>query len=155
MIQRIQTVYLAVATLLMALSLILPIAVFQVSGVEYELGAFSLHNDAESITYPVIWMGSILAAATVLPLLIIFLFKNRLLQIRLCVSEIVLLLGSATFLALYCYRLCDVLSEMFTNLNFTLGFAALMPVVAIIPVVLAIRGIAKDEALVRSLDRIR
>ena len=28
-------------------------------------------------------------------------------------------------------------------------------VVAIIPVVLAIRGIARDEALVRSLDRIR
>jgi NSS family neurotransmitter:Na+ symporter len=31
----------------------------------------------------------------------------------------------------------------------------MMPVVAIIPVVLAIRGIARDEALVRSLDRIR
>jgi hypothetical protein len=37
----------------------------------------------------------------------------------------------------------------------TVGFASLMPVVAIIPVALAIRGIARDEALIRSLDRIR
>ena len=93
--------------------------------------------------------------AALLPLVTIFIYKNRLTQIRLCVSELVLLVGSIAFVALYCYRLCDVLKEMFPELNFTLGFAALMPVVSIVPVVLAIRGIAKDEALVRSLDRIR
>ena len=77
-------------------------------------------------------------------------------QIRLCVSEIVLLLGSAAFVALYCYRVCTLLQTIISgDINFTLGFASLMPVVSIIPVVLAIRGIAKDEALVRSLDRIR
>jgi hypothetical protein len=64
----------------------------------------------------------------------------------------VLLLGSAVLIGLYCYRLCDILVDY---LVFTLGFASLMPIVAIIPVALAIRGIARDEALVRSLDRIR
>ena len=77
------------------------------------------------------------------------------LQIRLCVSAIVLLVGSAAFIGLYCYRLCDLLASLEGDKVFTLGFASLMPVVAIIPVVLAIRGIARDEALVRSLDRIR
>ena len=154
MIQIIQTVYLAVATLLMALSLILPIAVFQVSGGEYELGAFSLHNDAESITYPVIWMGIILAAATVLPLLIIFLFKNRTLQIRLCAVEVVLLLGSFAFMGIF-YFCSDTIFDGLIIQNEYFGMGAIMPILSAILIVLAARAIFKDEVLVRSLDRIR
>ena len=65
------------------------------------------------------------------------------------------MIGSAAFIAIYCYRMYDVLSDMFGDLAFMPGFAAFMPIVAIIPIMLAIRSIAKDEALVRSLDRIR
>ena len=100
-------------------------------------------------------MGIVLAVATLLPFITIFIFKRRLVQIRLCVSEIVLLLGSLLFIALYCYRMYDVLSQMFDTLNFTLGFASLMPLISIIFVALAMRAVARDEALVRSLDRIR
>ena len=96
-----------------------------------------------------------LTVAAALPLVTIFLYKKRMAQIRFCVSEIVLLLGSVVFIALYCYRLCVVLAELMPELHFTLGFASLMPIIAIILVILAIRGIARDEALVRSLDRIR
>ena len=155
MIQRIQTIYLLLATALMSLTLFLPLATIWEGGNEIVVKAFFVNGEMGFKAPLPIYMGIVFSITTLLPLVTIFLFKKRLAQIRLCVSEIVLLLGSATFVALYCYRLCDVLSEMFTNLNFTLGFAALMPVVAIIPVVLAIRGIAKDEALVRSLDRIR
>ena len=155
MIQRIQTLYLLLATALMSLTLFLPLATIWEGGNEMVVKAFFADGEMGFKAPLPIYMGIVLTAATLLPLVTIFLFKKRLVQIRLCVSAIVLLLGSAGFIALYCYRLCDVLSEMFTNLNFTLGFASLMPVVAIIPVVLAIRGIAKDEALVRSLDRIR
>ena len=155
MIQRIQTIYLLLATALMSLTLFLPLATIWEGGNEIVVKAFFVNGEMGFKALLPIYMGIVFSITTLLPLVTIFLFKKRLAQIRLCVSEIVLLLGSATFVALYCYRLCDVLSEMFTNLNFTLGFAALMPVVAIIPVVLAIRGIAKDEALVRSLDRIR
>ena len=155
MIQRIQTLYLLLATALMSLTLFLPLATIWEGGNEMVVKAFFADGEMGFKAPLPIYMGIVLTAATLLPLVTIFLFKKRLAQIRLCVSAIVLLLGSAGFIALYCYRLCDVLSEMFTNLNFTLGFASLMPVVTIIPVVLAIRGIAKDEALVRSLDRIR
>ena len=155
MIQRIQTLYLLLATALMSLTLFLPLAPIWEGGNEMVVKAFFADGEMGFKAPLPIYMGIVLTAATLLPLVTIFLFKKRLVQIRLCVSAIVLLLGSAGFIALYCYRLCDVLSEMFTNLNFTLGFASLMPVVTIIPVVLAIRGIAKDEALVRSLDRIR
>ena len=152
MIQRIQTLYLLLATAMMSLTLFLPLATIVYGGNELVLKAFTL-SGVESIegTLPV-YLGAFLALTTALLLVIIFLYKKRLVQIRLCVSAIVLLLGSAGLIGLYCYRLCDILSG---DLIFTLGFASLMPVVAIIPVVLAIRGIARDEALVRSLDRIR
>ena len=152
MIQRIQTLYLLLATAMMSLTLFLPLATIVYGGNELILKAFTL-NGLEGVegTLPV-YLGAFLAVTTALLLVIIFIYKKRLVQIRLCVSAIVLLLGSATLIGLYCYRLCDILTG---DLVFTLGFASLMPIVAIIPVSLAIRGIARDEALVRSLDRIR
>ena len=152
MIQRIQTLYLLLATAMMSLTLFLPLATIVYGGNELILKAFTL-NGIEGVegTLPV-YLGAFLAVTTALLLVIIFIYKKRLVQIRLCVSAIVLLLGSATLIGLYCYRLCDILTG---DLVFTLGFASLMPIVAIIPVSLAIRGIARDEALVRSLDRIR
>ena len=155
MIQRIQTIYLLLATVLMSLALCLPLATIWQGGNELVVKAFFLDGEMGFKAPLPIYLGIVMAIAALLPLVTIFIYKNRLTQIRLCVSELVLLVGSIAFVALYCYRLCDVLKEMFPELNFTLGFAALMPVVSIIPVVLAIRGIAKDEALVRSLDRIR
>ena len=152
MIQRIQTLYLLLATAMMSLTLFLPLATIVYGGNELVLKAFTV-SGVEGIGMPLpIYLGLLLAATTALLLVIIFIYKKRLVQIRLCVSAIVLLLGSAALIGLYCYRLCDILTS---ELVFTLGFASLMPVVAIIPVVLAIRGIARDEALVRSLDRIR
>ena len=155
MIQRIQTIYLLLATILMSLALCLPLATIWQGGNELVVKAFFLDGEMGFKAPLPIYMGIVLAVATVLPFITIFIYKKRLAQIRLCVSELVLLVGSIAFIALYCYRLCDVLKEMFPELNFTLGIASLMPVASIILVILAIRGIAKDEALVRSLDRIR
>ena len=155
MIQRIQTVYLLLAAVLMSLTLFLPLATIWQGDHEVVVKTW-FADGAVGFKAPLpLYLGIILSIATALPFVTIFLYKKRMAQIRICVSEIVLLLGSAAFIALYCYRLCEVLAEMMTDLNFTLGFASLMPFVAIIFVVLAIRGIARDEALVRSLDRIR
>ncbi len=155
MIQRIQTLYLLLAAVLMSLTLFLPLATIWQGGNEIIIKAWFADGTVGFKAPLPLYLGIILSVATALPFVTIFLYKKRMTQIRLCVSEIVLLLGSVAFIALYCYRMCDVLAELMQELNFTLGFAALMPVVAIIPMVLAIRGIAKDEALVRSLDRIR
>ena len=152
MIQRIQTLYLLLAAALMSLTLFLPLATIMQGGNELVVKAFTLSGVEGFEGSLPLYLGAFLAVTTALLLVIIFLFKKRLLQIRLCVSAIVLLLGSAILIGLYCYRLCDILAG---DLIFTLGFASLMPVVAIIPVALAIRCIARDEALVRSLDRIR
>lgn len=156
MIQRIQTIYLLLATALMSLTLFMPLATIWQGNEELVIRTFGVSGTLGFEAALPLYLGIVLAATTLLPLVTIFLFKKRLVQIRLCVSEIVLLLGSLAFVALYCYRICSLVAEAIAGeLNFTLGFASLMPVLSIILVVLAMRGIAKDEALVRSLDRIR
>ena len=72
MIQRIQSLYLLVATILMGVTLFAPVASFTVaSGEVYTLSAFELSSTTASQS--TIWMGIILVVATVLPLITIFL----------------------------------------------------------------------------------
>ena len=152
MIQRIQSLYLLLASAFMSLTLFMPIATFVVDGQTYELTAFSL--TCGEMSQSTIWLGIILAIATALPLITIFLFKKRTLQIRLCAVEVVLLIGSLVLVALY-YWLTSRLFEGLVIEHRQFGWAAPMPIVALVLSYLASRAIFKDEVLVRSLDRIR
>ncbi|MBR4994621.1 MAG: DUF4293 domain-containing protein [Alistipes sp.] len=155
MIQRIQTLYLLGVVALMATALFTPLAYFVAGTQVYELGAFSLKAaEADAAGQSTMYMGVIVALAAVVPLIALFLFKNRMLQIRLCAVELVLLAGAEIFMAIY-YYLSD---RMFSQMEFhTQGFriAIIFPIIALILDYLALRAIFKDEALVRSLDRIR
>lgn len=155
MIQRIQSLYLVAVVALMATALLTPLAYFAAGSNVYELFAFELVNQTnDAASQSTIYMGVIVALATIIPLITIFLYKNRMLQIRLCAVEFVLLLGAQIFMALYYY----LGNRMFEQLEFhTQGIriAIIFPLVAIILDYLALRAIFKDEMLVRSLDRIR
>lgn len=154
MIQRIQSLYLLLATILMGITLFTPIASFTVStGDIYILSAFSL-SSIEALQ-STIWMGILMVLAAVLPLVTIFLFKRRMLQVRLCAVEIVLLLGCIAFEAIYFWlsganALADIGVE---HRHF--GWAAIMPIVSLVFVALAAKATFKDEITVRSFDRIR
>ena len=155
MLQRIQTLYLLGIVALMVAALFTPLAYF-VAGTEvYELFAFSLKAEgATEAGQSTMYMGVIVALAILLPLVTIFCFKNRMLQIRLCAVELVLLAGAEIFMAIYYY----LSNRMFSMMEFhTQGFriAIIFPIVALILDYLALRAIFKDETLVRSLDRIR
>ena len=149
MIQRIQTLYLLIATALMAVAIFTPVAQFFDGTQEYTLTAFALKDAAGVTAQPALYMGILLALAGLLPFIVIFLFKNRQLQIRLCGAEIVLLLGSVIVMGIYFY----LSTRLFDVSSLKIGIA--MPLIAIIFVALAIRSIFRDEVLVRSLDRIR
>ena len=155
MIQRIQSLYLVAVVALMATALLTPLAYFAAGSNIYELFAFELVNQAnDAASQSTIYMGVVVALATIIPLITIFLYKNRMLQIRLCAVELVLLLGAQIFMALYYY----LGNRMFEQLEFhTQGIriAIIFPLLAIILDYLALRAIFKDEMLVRSLDRIR
>lgn len=152
MIQRIQTLYLLIAIAFMAVALFSPLAVFDVGNEEFTLSAFSLSGSAAS--RGTLWLGILLAAAAVLPLVTLFLFKRRQLQIRLCAVELVLLVGSLVFIGIY-YWLSNRMFTGFDTTHQRLAIGALMPLLSAIVVWLAMRAIFRDEVLVRSLDRIR
>jgi hypothetical protein len=80
----------------------------------------------------------------------IFKFKNRILQMRLCIINIFLLVGS---LALAYYFIAFAFSDFQDTVHYKI--VALMPILAIIFNFLAYKGIQKDEKLVKSIDRIR
>ena len=154
MIQRIQTLYLVVITSLMAITLFAPIATFTVAtGDVYTLSAFELSNG--QLSQSTIWMGILLVLATVLPLVTIFLFKNRQLQLRLCGAEVVLLIGAIVFVGIYYWLSGANALENVGVEHRSFGWAAIMPLLSLVMVFLAARSIFKDEVLVRSLDRIR
>ena len=154
MIQRIQTLYLLLAALLTGACLFLPLAHYTDGTAEYTLRA-SMLSDGESVSMlPTLYLCILMALSTLLPFVTIFLFKHRLLQVRLCVVELVLLAGCVIMEGIYCYLAYRAVSELPFG-AVSIGVWTILPLIAIVFVVLAFRAIFRDEMLVRSLDRIR
>ena len=154
MIQRIQTLYLLVVAGLMAVTLFAPLAWFAGDAGQFSLYAFSLQTAAGEAVQPTTYLGAVLALACALPLVTIFLFKQRLLQLRLCVVELVLLFGSVVMEGVYYFLSWRVFSEQALHAQ---GFkpAIALPLVCLVFAFLASRAIFRDEMLVRAADRIR
>ena len=157
MLQRIQTLYIMVVTLLMVVTLIFPLVFIGVDGHQVTLSAFSIADADGVLSHVSAWLGGVLLLATVLPFVTIFLYKNRPLQIRLCGVECVLLLGSVVLVGAFTYSVCNNIFADFdiTWSNLAFRFPIIMPLVSLVLTPLAMRAILRDELLVRSLDRIR
>ena len=146
MIQRIQTLYLLLVVVLTGLALWLPLVDFTVGADTCTLTAFGLKDAAGITLLPTVYLGVVLVT--------IFLFKRRLVQIRLCAVELVLLIGAGAMMGIYFY-LCNRYfadSEFYSH---TLKISLVFPLVCLVFDLLALRAIFRDEKLVRSLDRIR
>lgn len=95
-------------------------------------------------------VGCIIALG-VLSLITIFLFRNRKAQLRMTMLTMVLTIG---FIFLEYFTI-----EAFKRNNFiatgSYQVAALLPIVMVILLIFAARGIYKDQKLVKSLDRLR
>lgn len=154
MIQRIQTLYLLVAAALMAVVLFAPLAWFAGEAGEFELHAFALETTGGEAIQSTVYMGIVLTLACALPFVTIFLFRRRLLQIRLCVVEMVLLLGALAMEGVYYFLSWRVFSDMAFHTQ-GLKPAIALPLVCMLFVYLALRAIFRDEMLVRAADRIR
>ena len=132
MIQRIQTIYLLVVAIIMTIPLYVPIVQNSVLQAHY-------------------WALLIMNIFTIgIPLVNVFLFKKRFLQLRLCIVEIILLIGA---IILMWYHINQFADKM--NAEILYKFSLILPVICIIFTYLAIRGILKDIKLLKSFDRIR
>jgi len=153
--QRIQTVYLLAATVLMSLMLFLPLAVIASEGTGiYSVLSRGWYTAGEGLTEPAMptWPVFILVSVlSLLPLVNIFLFRKRTLQMRICIYSIILgfgLIGLIYYYFVVGFRQLD-------DPVYALRFPMVLPAIYIITIYLAFRGIRKDEILVRSMDRLR
>lgn len=143
-----------IVTALMAVTLFAPLAWFAGEAGEFGLYAFSLKTVAGEAVQPTVYMGVVLALACVLPFITIFLFKRRLLQLRLCVVEMVLLVGSAVMEGVYYFLSYRVFAEQTFHTQ-VLKPAVVLPLVCLLFAYLAARAVFHDELMVRAADRIR
>lgn len=149
MIQRIQTVYLLLVIGLLIASMCLPMGYFvDENSLSY---VFSPWGVALATSFYSTWgIVSILFIATVITLATVFLYKNRVLQLRMTIFNSILIIG---------YYLA-FLAFMFTikkdlNASFQIHWALCLPLIALILNYLAIRAIGRDEVLVKAADRLR
>lgn len=136
MIQRVQTIWLFLASLTLFLLLFLPVMSGSGTGVSfYILPQTPLHYAT--------------ALVTLLTFINIFNFKKRSLQKRLIFLIIVLIIGLSAWIFLSAQQFPGGVSAG------TPAAGAFMPLLSLLFVVLALRGIRKDESLLRSADRLR
>ena len=171
MIQRIQTVYLALVLIFSFVGLISTMGEWTVADTvvahfsNFTFGAGGQFKALDTTSGP--WcLGILLILVMFLSGMSIMLFRKRMRQLRLTIISTILLVGyvAAYAVFVYYYQLNLELHAMKAyetgiagNVSpiFHLKFISTFPVLSIILNCLAIQGIRKDEALVRSLDRIR
>lgn len=147
MIQRIQTIYIFFAAVFVALLLKLNFAELAVEGELYVFNAKGIMS-GEQVLFNGLPILGFIGLITLLHLIVIFLYKKRILQIRILAFTIILLMGLIGVMLFFLYAAYD-------NAEVEFQIPMVFPVIAVILDYLAIRAIGKDEALIRSLNRIR
>jgi len=147
MIQRIQSVYLLVSALLLGLLFLLPFAEIAKEGAIYTFNFKGILLDG-AVQQSGIAISVLIVVLMALHGFAISSFKNRKRQKMIVIYTILMLFGLFGLFIFYTY-----LSFSGAQISYKTG--VVLPLVAIILDYLAIRGIKKDEALIRSIDRIR
>ena len=127
MIQRIQSIYLAFSGILLAI-----------------LFFITIKNLNLIIT--------LILINNLFSFILIFLYKNRKLQMKICLTHLILLiiLIISTISQNYLMHSNDINSFITTYY-----IDIIIPIISILFVVLAYKGVKKDENLIKSMDRLR
>lgn len=147
MIQRIQTVYLLISGILLACLFFLPFAEIAKDGSVYLFNAKGILLDSDVVESG-LSISALIAIIAAMHGVAILSYKKRIRQMRLVVFTILAMLGLFGLFFFFTYY-------TFSGAQISFKVAMVFPLVAIILDYLAIRAIGKDEALIRSIDRIR
>lgn len=139
MIQRIQSVYLLIVTILQAILFFSKQAMFiNAEGVETPLRIASSWS-----------MAIFIGITALLALFTIFLYRNRTAQLRLVAFNTILLVLLQGVVIYSLVNTNNIYHEIVPSLN------AIFPIVSAVISYLAVRGIKKDEEKIRALNRLR
>lgn len=166
MIQRIQTLYLLAIVALGITLFFLPVIQFSTPDDASVQRLFELRptglteiaaeytTTAEELT-PVTLQGTwgLLVTTLLIPVLalvIIFLYKKRLVQARLSIFLALLCVGYYAILFVYVW-----FGKHNVAPDWDILFGACIPLICLVLTLMSVRRILRDEALVRSMDRLR
>lgn len=96
------------------------------------------------------WLVSFLVGVAVLAVVSLVMFKNRKLQNLLSAFNYLFILGLVVMMYMYSMNM-----DYFNSGTSGFTFSALMPLALLFFNFLAMRGVKKDELLIRSMDRLR
>ena len=156
MLQRIQTLYLLIVVVAMSLTLFLPsMRAISPEGIDYALstlrGFYPVEQGGFHLSGVTMWLTITNIVILLIALFTIFMYKWRIIQIRFSIFNMVLLIG---YYAIFFFTRY-VIFEQNPMTSTTFSWPIILPLISAILTYLALRAIGKDEALVRSLDRLR
>ena len=159
MIQRVQSLFLAGVVVCLAAALFFPI--WEKMDSESETGAVlkamhtEIHIPEEPVKkeqFPTIFLGILAIVGMVIGIVEIFQYRNRLSQMKLGALNSLILAGFLGLSVYFTFRMEKMISIAGEG---TYDMGMYLPAAALIFNLLANRFIRKDEALVRSVDRLR
>lgn len=155
MLQRVQTVWLFFATAAIFSLFLFPyLQVLNADGTAKALKVTGVYQDLNGQvvqTEPFLALTIATVVLGLLPFVIIFFYRNRKRQINLCYLTILAILGFSFWLVQTAKSVLGEVTLQFGNY----GIGVILPSLAILFIILALRGIRNDEKLVRSADRLR
>ena len=157
MIQRIQSIYLLFASLILSITFYFPIAEFigdSDSLILYVYKVVSLVPGSSNV-YDIMFIMPLLAITAIIilfSLVTIFMFKNRRGQMKIIRFLMLLIAVMVGVIFLYYYDILEAASGAIPNF---LQIGAFAPLVSFILLFLAYKAVLKDDKLVRSADRLR
>lgn len=149
MIQRIQSVYLLIVAILSVIVMSNPVGSFIAADNSIvEFTNLSLIDQSGVEDYKPWALFAILIISAIISLITIFLYRKRMLQIRLTLFNIILAIGYYVTLVTFVFMLKG-------ESTFVPSWMVCFPFVGIVLDWLAIRAIGKDEMLVKAYERLR
>jgi len=155
MIQRIQSVYLSLITILSLLLLNGSILAFsEKTGSLIKVTFIGVFRDNAGqgleLIEKLLPLSVLIILIPVISLITIFIYKNRKVQLRLSLFLIILI---SVFVIALVHVTMSVISKF--EASIIPGFKMILPVLILIISILAYRGIRNDDRLVKSYDRLR
>lgn len=158
MIQRIQTLYLALAFTAIALLFAFPLAQFFSENGAYVFSVTGLKNmvpgEANAFGAMVFLPIPLVAAGiAVLAVFAVFQYKNRPFQVKL--TNMGVLMSIALIMGIFFLYIPMIEKKINIVPDYSHAYGIYFPLVAMVFMVMANRAIKRDEKLVRSADRLR
>jgi Domain of unknown function (DUF4293) len=155
MLQRIQSIYLLLASLAIFALFLFPLAHnVYVDNKPISImvtGTYADVNGQQAPATHFVALSAVTAVVGIIPLIVIFLYKNRKQQVTLCYSTILVIIGYSFWIAQTAKSVTGGVTLQAGNFGIGLFLCPL----SILLLILAVKGIQRDEKLIKSANRLR